>query len=249
MDKKRVKTELLVHDLKNPLSVIETGVHLLLRDSDKNGSLTEMQIKVLMRVMRNAKIAMSLVNDILEVGRSKEGAVFTEPCRCFDIIKASFVELYDLFYPHTVDNIGVCENIIELSDALKKENIFFDMDDILSEKALFFDVRKIEQVTRNLLTNAMKYRKEKIFLKAGLEENYFCLYVMDDGQGISRCYHEKIFENYFQLDNEREQCVRGHGIGLAGSLILVEDMGGKIEIESEEGKGATFIVKIPLSES
>ena len=96
MDKKKVKTELLIHDLKNPLAVIETGINLLIRNSDKYGPLTEKQNRVLCRTLRNAKIAMALVNDIMEIGRSKEGIISKEPCRCLDIIRFPLVELFDL---------------------------------------------------------------------------------------------------------------------------------------------------------
>ena len=70
--------------------------------------------------------------------------------------------------------------------------------------------------------------------------------VADDGEGIPSGYHEKIFECYFQMDGQRDYCVRGHGVGLAGVMVLVEDMGGRLYLESDVGKGATFSVKIPM---
>ena len=71
--------------------------------------------------------------------------------------------------------------------------------------------------------------------------------VRDDGEGIPSIYHEKIFESYFQM-NATDMCsVRGHGLGLAGVMVLVEDIGGKLFLESDEGKGAKFLVHIPLT--
>lgn len=248
MDKKKVKTELLIHDLKNPLAVIGTGINLLLRNSDKYGPLTDKQSKVLIRTMRNAKIAMALVNDILEIGRSKEGIILKEPCTCIDIIKFPLIEIFDLINADIAERIGACENVNELSTELTKENILLTTDDILWSRELHLDVRKMRQIIRNLLSNAMKFRKETISILIGIESGILYISVKDDGKGISKDYHKKIFETYFQLGNERDQCVRGHGLGLAGSLILVEDMGGKMKIESDEGKGATFTVSIPLEE-
>ena len=49
------------------------------------------------------------------------------------------------------------------------------------------------------------------------------------------------------MDQEKNYCVRGHGLGLAGVMVLVEDMGGELSLESDEGKGATFSVKVPLA--
>ncbi len=246
MNKKRVKTELLIHDLKNPLAVIETGIHLLLREIDKYGPLTDRQVKVLGRTMRNAKIAMGLVNDIMEIGRSNEGIILRERCRCFDVILAPLVEIFDLFYPHKAERIGACGDVDEVIKELEKDNILLQIDEVLLSRELYLDVRKIRQIIRNLLSNAMKFRRETIVIRIGVKDDNLSVSIRDDGQGINRKYHEKIFESYFQLGNEREQCVRGHGLGLAGCLMLVEDMGGEMEIESDEGKGASFTVKLPI---
>lgn len=248
MKKKKVKTELLIHDLKNPLAIIETGINMLLRDAEKYGPLTERQTRVLGRSMRNAKIAMGLVNDILEIERSGEGMFSKEECRFYDILKIALVEIYDLFYPHSSERIGLCKDHLELTRELAQENIHLAMDDLTCSKTLCLDSRKIQQIIRNLLSNAMKFRRDNVYIITGLKNNCLRISIRDDGHGINRAFHEKIFENYFQLGNEREQCVRGHGVGLAGCLILVEDMGGKMEVESEEEKGATFTVSIPLRE-
>jgi signal transduction histidine kinase len=53
-------------------------------------------------------------------------------------------------------------------------------------------------------------------------------------------------KRYFQLGDEREHCVRGHGLGLAGALVLVEDMGGRMTLESEMDMGAKFSVSLPF---
>jgi signal transduction histidine kinase len=70
-----------------------------------------------------------------------------------------------------------------------------------------------------------------------------------EGEGIPSAYHQKIFECYFQMDSERDHCVRGHGLGLAGVLILVEDLGGQLFLESDVGKGARFLVEVPLTKT
>ena len=70
--------------------------------------------------------------------------------------------------------------------------------------------------------------------------------VCDDGQGIPSSYHQTIFECYFQMDQQKDYCVRGHGLGLAGVMVLVEDMGGELVLQSDLGKGAKFSVKVPI---
>ena len=71
--------------------------------------------------------------------------------------------------------------------------------------------------------------------------------VSDDGDGIAASYHQKIFECYFQMDARTDHCVRGHGLGLAGVMVLLEDMGGSLALVSDAGKGATFLVRMPFS--
>ena len=75
MHRERIKIDLLIHDLKGPLAVVETGITSLLQRREKYGPITEKQEKALMRALRNTKVIQSLVNDILELGRSREGII------------------------------------------------------------------------------------------------------------------------------------------------------------------------------
>ena len=70
MDRKRIKIDLLIHDLKVPLAVVESGVTMLLQRPDKYGPLTRKQEKILNRILRNAKTTQVLVNDALELGKN-----------------------------------------------------------------------------------------------------------------------------------------------------------------------------------
>ncbi len=248
MNKNRVKTELLVHDLKNPIAVIEASVDSLMKKADRENSLSEYQIRVLSRVLRNSKIAMSLVNDILEVGRSCEGIFNKDRFKCCEYITFPFVEIFDLIDPDTAEKISRSENLTDLVGILEVHNIKLNIDESVWSEELFLDIRKVRQIFRNLLSNAMKYRKNEIILDVSIDNMNLVASIMDDGKGIEKEYQEKIFEQYFQLGDERNCCVRGHGLGLAGVLVLVEDMGGKMSLESEKNKGAKFTVRLPLSE-
>jgi K+-sensing histidine kinase KdpD len=77
MNREKIKIDLLIHDLKVPLAVIESGITLLLQKPEKYGRLTEKQKKVLNRTLRNTRVTQMLVNDLLELGRSREGIVVT----------------------------------------------------------------------------------------------------------------------------------------------------------------------------
>lgn len=248
MDKKRIKTEILIHDLKNPLAIIETGLESLTRNGDKYGPLAEGHIKVLKRVLRNSKIAMSIVNDILEVGRSTEGIIKKENCKCSEFIVSPLVEIFDLMEPLTAEKIETAENISDLINILAESGVILNVDDLLWEEDLFLDDRKVKQIFRNLISNAMKYRDELITIDLSKDDYYLNFSIADDGCGIEQEYQERVFEKYFQLEYERNECLRGHGLGLAGALILAEDMGGEMTLVSDKGKGARFTVRLPLIE-
>ena len=248
MKKDRIKTELLVHDLKNPIAVIEASIDSLIRNAQRESSLTDRQIRALSRVLRNSKIAMSLVNDILEVGRSNEGIFNKDKFKCYEYITFPFIEIFDLIDPETAEKINSSDNLGDFVKTLESHNIRLNMDETAWSKEIVLDIRKVRQVFRNLLSNAVKYRKKEIVLDISLDDMNLIISIMDDGKGIEKEYQRKIFEKYFQLGDDRNFCVRGHGLGLAGALVLVEDMGGEMTLESDKGKGARFTVRLPLDE-
>jgi len=246
MGRQKIKIELLVHDLKGPLAVIETGIISLLEREKKYGPLTEKQQKVLQRALRNTKITRTLVNDALEVGRSTEGIINKNKFRISNFIKQSLVEIFDLTDHNTAEKIKECGKLSPIKEILLKKGILLDIDKALWLQEVWLDECKMRQVLRNLLNNALKYRDEHVELTIKKDDQSIFISVSDDGDGIPENYHQKIFDCYFQMETEREHCIRGHGLGLAGVMILVEDMGGNLSLESAEGKGARFSVKIPL---
>jgi two-component system, OmpR family, sensor kinase len=246
MEKNRIKFEFLVHDLKVPLAVIEAGLVSLLQKKDKYGPLTDKQAKVLERALRNTLITRTLVNDALEIGRSSEGIVTKTSFPLSSFVAQTLVEIFDLTDHQTADRIRECTSCAGLKKILSQKGIFLEMEETLWDRELVLDVSKARQILRNLLNNALKYRKRQVDLR--IEEGDRCLqlFVRDDGEGIPANFHQKIFECYFQMDMQAEHCVRGHGLGLAGVQVLLEDMGGEMSLESDLGKGAAFSVRIPL---
>ncbi|MBW2064294.1 MAG: HAMP domain-containing histidine kinase [Deltaproteobacteria bacterium] len=245
MRKQRIKFDFLVHDLKVPLAVIEAGITALIQKPEKYGPLTEKQLKVLERVLRNTIITRSLVNDALEIGRSSEGIINKTAFCLADFVKDALVEVFDLTDHEIADQVRRSAGLTELKRTLSKKKVLLDMDEGLWNQKVCMDENKLKQIVRNLLSNALKYRKEIVELRIGRKGGSLILTVKDDGEGIPADFHKKIFECYFQMDMQEEYCVRGHGLGLAGVMVLVEDMGGKLILESDVGKGATFSVVLP----
>jgi signal transduction histidine kinase len=159
------------------------------------------------------------------------------------------VELFDLTDYRAAESIRECVNLAALKESLSERNIMLQVDENLWCQEVHLDEGKIRQILRNLLNNALKYRKRLMAIAIESNGKSLSISVRDDGEGIPAEYHQRIFECYFQMDSEKNHCVRGHGLGLAGVMVLVEDMGGRLSLESDLGKGAKFSVEVPLSRS
>jgi two-component system, OmpR family, sensor kinase len=245
MERNRIKLEFLVHDLKVPLAVIEAGILSLLKKQDKYGELNEKQIKILERALRNTIVTRTLVNDALELGRSSQGIMHKTTFTPAQLVVATLIEVLDLADHSTADAIKECKTLTDLKTCLDAHGLCIDVEEGFWHRDLFLDESKVKQIFRNLLINALKYKKKRVNLKVARGERHLLISVSDDGEGIPSGYHKKIFECYFQMDMKADHCVRGHGLGLAGVQVLLEDMGGELSLESDIGKGATFSVKIP----
>jgi signal transduction histidine kinase len=246
MSRDKIKLDLLIHDLKSPLAVIEAGITTLLTRRDQYGPLSDKQEKVLARTLRNTKVVQTLVNDTLELGRSGAGVITVIRAKISDVIEQSLVEIFDLVDRSTAERIKICNDLDRLRGTLEQQGITLDIDEALWCQEVYLDEAKIRQVLRNLLHNALKYRKNRVDVVVDKEPDNLIFSIADDGEGIPKVYHHKIFESYFQLDATNTHPVRGHGLGLAGVMVLVEDMGGELYLESDEGQGAKFLVRIPL---
>jgi signal transduction histidine kinase len=246
MGRERIKIDLLIHDLKVPLAVIEAGATALLTRQEKYGPLTEKQERVLLRALRNTKVTQRLVNDALELGRSREGIINLGNVQVSSLIEHSLVELFDLADHDTSERIKNCHSLQHLRETLDQQGMLLRVNDEFWCQEVCLDETKMRQILRNLLNNALKYRKSRVELEVVQQGGYFHLSVKDDGEGIPISFHKKIFECYFQMDSEDSCPVRGHGLGLAGVLVLVEDMGGSLFLDSGEGIGTKFSVKLPL---
>ena len=246
MGRERIKIDLLIHDLKVPLAVIEAGLTSMMNRPEKYGPITEKQKRVFDRALRNTKVLKTLVADALELGRSGQGIILFSNFRLADLIEETLVEILDLTDSGMAEKLKGCINLTQFKEALEEKGLLLSMGDDLWEQEICQDETKIKQILRNLLNNALKYRKSRVELHVECKQDAVIFSVQDDGAGIPAAYHKKIFDCYFQLEASSTCSVRGHGLGLAGVMVLVEDLGGEMLLESDEGQGAKFLVKIPL---
>lgn len=100
----------------------------------------------------------------------------------------------------------------------------------------------------NILDNAMKYSIEKPIISIYTEniKDFVLIKIQDNGIGMSKAAQKKVFEKFFREHTGDLHNVKGHGLGLAYVKQIVDDHNGQIFVESEKGKGSTFIIKLPL---
>jgi signal transduction histidine kinase len=210
------------HDLKAPLRGIEMVLNWI--NEDRGDTLDE-KVKEYHAVIRGRLLRMeNLINGILEISRLGRNIKSVEEVNIADLLD----EIIDTLSPPPEMKIIVNPGMPVIS----------------TEKIL------IEQVFTNLIGNAIKYhdtKKGKIEIGVQDKESYFEFYVKDDGPGIEKEYHEKIFE-IFQTLKERD-AFESTGIGLTIVKKIIEEKGGYIKVDSETGKGAVFTFSWPKSES
>jgi two-component system NtrC family sensor kinase len=103
---------------------------------------------------------------------------------------------------------------------------------------------QMRQVMLNLIKNAKEAMPKggNLFIRTGKEDNSVLIYIQDTGMGIPEEIRDKIFEAFFTT----KQKVKGVGLGLSVCYGIIKDHGGEVKVESEEGKGTTFIISLPI---
>ena len=129
----------------------------------------------------------------------------------------------------------------------QKKNIVLNKD-MPVDFEVFADYQKIQQILYNLISNAIKYSPENNNVDISIRANdeTFKIAIHDNGIGIDKKYHGKIFAKFVQLDSAYTKKESSTGLGLTITKELVELHEGKISLVSEVNNGSTFIVEIPF---
>jgi PAS domain S-box-containing protein len=226
----RLKEEFLAtlsHELRNPLNAILGWATILTRRRD----LPQPVIQGLEAIERNSRIQARMISDLLDYAGISFGKVHLVP------------ETID---PYTVVRSAI-EAVRESSRAAGVElRAVFEEEPLRIEG----DAGRLQQIVWNLLTNAIKFsaRAATVEVQAGRREDSFRLVVSDQGKGIEPEFLPRIFERFSQQDATTTRSHGGLGLGMAIVKQLTELHGGTIRAVSEgKGKGASFILEIPLS--
>ena len=216
---------MITHDLKQPLVPISGNAEML--NNPKMGELNEMQRDCVAEIQANASKQLSMIDNLVSAQKLGLGAMKfdTEELSTKNILK----ECIKTHTPAMTD----------------KDIEYFDSSTI--DVKVLGDNRRIQESFTNLILNAHDFVPENGKIEIGVTdgENEVTFFVKDDGEGIPKEKQEQLFKKYGQVKSKAKRKFGGTGLGLAVSQQLVEGMGGKIWVESEEGKGSTFFFTIP----
>jgi len=215
------------HEFRTPLDSMLALTGLLLDRVD--GELTEEQEKQVAFVRRSARDLLNLVDDLLDTARVDAGKVAVRVTRfsvpdLFNLLRAT---LRPLLAGETT------QLVFENADALPP---------------LETDEAKVAQVLRNFISNALKFTEggEVRVAAREMEGGWIEFAVADTGIGISPEDRERVFEDFAQVDGALQRRRRGTGLGLPLSRKLAGLLGGRVEVESELGRGPTFTLRLPI---
>lgn len=242
---KNIQTAHLVHDLKNPINIIESGARSLIDKPDRYGALNAKQEKVIKRMLRNAVRLRHLTNSMLEVDMAALGIVNHTECIPLNFIRDSLIEVFDLVDPTVSDALEDESDIEKFKNILNAHDVHLEAESASLLTKVTTDETKLSLIITNLLSNAFKYKTKSVFLKLGVDSDSISVSVRDDGPGIPDNYHQQIFDQYFQCDKVEGFPVRGHGLGLAGAQALADALGGTLSL-CRGAKGAEFVVTVKL---
>jgi len=241
--------EFLIHELKDPLAVTEAGIRSLLDKSDKFGPLSLRQEQVLRRVLRGTLKSRSMVNMLLEIGRSEAGQFVLLPFLAGKTIYASLLDALETMHSDLFAEVSEQPTEPQALAMLAQAGIVVHKAPEADDITLIQDQTKFSQIVGNLCKNALRFRRARMEVRTYRDGEWLLVEISDDGPGIKPEHHAMIFRRYVQINAEGALARKGHGLGLAGALILARRMGGNLTVHSDAGKGATFRFTIPVRQA
>ena len=217
------------HELRSPLSTILLQLSLLGGDEAETG---EESRHLLQRARSKTEALISLVRDLLDISRMESG----------DLLRA----------PQPVDPAVLLQAVVEgiLPQAQDRgQELALDLPG-QGLPILQADPSALESVFTNLVGNASKYTPQggSIQVRARVNQHDLVVEVADNGFGIPPEKQQAVFDRFYRLKDENTRYITGTGLGLPIARSIVEEMGGRIELESQPGQGSTFRVRLPLPE-
>jgi signal transduction histidine kinase/ligand-binding sensor domain-containing protein/DNA-binding response OmpR family regulator len=226
------------HEFRTPLTLIlgplETLNKLIKPDTEAG--------QLIYTIRKSADRLLHLINQLMLFRRLEEGKMKIQ------VVRKDIAE----FVGHLVHSFD---------DLAKQKNITYKLNIAKPPYETWFDEEKLEIVLYNLISNAFKYTfdhgriditlsfipPKELIIEDNEGTNYCYISVKDTGVGISRDNQNKIFTRFYRANTQENTNIKGSGLGLAFAHELIEAMHGNIYVESEPGKGSTFLIKIPCT--
>jgi len=219
-------SSMISHELKTPLTPI-LGYCEILQEQGDMGKLTQKQLDAIKIVENNANQLKNLVNDLLDAHK-------------IDMKKMNF---HETTFSVSKFMIKICENIKPI---LQEKQI--KLINNTAKFNLYSDEERLQQVINNLIHNAIDFvpKNGRIEIGADIENGSSKFYVKDNGLGIRKEKQANLFQKFYQIDTSTTRKHGGTGLGLVVCKGIIEGLSGKIWVESDVGKGATFFFTVPL---
>jgi signal transduction histidine kinase len=217
------------HELRSPLATIHEQLAMVL--TKLAGDTPAEQRHLLARAKEKTQGLITMIGDLLDLSRIESGLITRDR--------------------RPIDLAGILTGVVEfLGSKARGKGHALTLE--IPEQGLpqvLGDPQSLEIVFGNLITNAIHYTGEKgrIEVSAASRDNCVRVAVKDNGFGIEKRHHERIFEKFYRVKDDNTRYITGTGLGLPIVKGIVDDLGGKIELESEPGKGSTFTVVLPLA--
>ncbi len=230
-------SNMIVHDLRSPLTAVTTGLKLLRDIVPQDSSLRPLVVSTTETSQRAIRKMLVRVDSLLDISRLDSGVLSLETA------PTDMATLAD----------GIC---IELSPLAQELEVTLTTDIGEETPALDADADKVERVLQNLVDNALKFCpaggrvmiRSHQPVKDAQGERFVRIDVMDSGPGIPDEYKTKLFDRYAQIKGRRGKR-RGSGLGLTFCRLVVEAHGGRIWIEDNPGGGSIFAFTLPVAEA
>ncbi|MGM9802632.1 MAG: ATP-binding protein [Muribaculaceae bacterium] len=215
----------ITHEFRTPLTVIQAAAQELINKSPHDSVAYRNAVDIL----RHETRLLNLINQILDIAKMDAVAAKSSQWRHGDIVEFIAV-LCDGLRSYAADS--------KVKLVCTAHNKSVEMD---------FIPDYVQKIVFNLVSNAIKFSQpgDEVLVKSRLENGNICITVSDSGIGISPEQIDNIFAPFYQVSDESGRI--GSGIGLSVVKRAVEKMGGKIEVKSVLGEGATFVVTLPAT--
>lgn len=213
------------HEFQTPIGSIISLARILKQRLD--GDLTPEQEKQLELILSSAEELLQLVQDLLDLAKIEAGKITVSPA-WFEMVDL-FAALRGIFRP-------ILTSFVTLT-----------FEDPSESFPVYTDHKKLSQVLRNFISNALKFTKEgSVVVKVKRDGDFVTFFVTDTGIGIRQEDQAALFNDFVQIDSPIQKHLRGSGLGLALCHRMAELLGGSVGVESDYGVGSTFWITIPI---